>query len=238
MKRLLASVFLALLALEPGGNATIASDAQEASSGFVASLHSPCSLPIEEAVIDALCPPPAREVESSAYHFLKDQLRRGDLHQQLVCSIEATIISAAEVCNAEYARSTRNLIADLMQSTAEAWWELGRLNKADTAFRRTIELRATTEDDHWLAQSLRGWAHLKIELGDSLAAKELIDQHVSIAHQVFDKDPTSTVRKNSLVRALRSQSYIYEIIGLSREAAELIEKAEALEAAFQEGDGD
>ncbi|HIC81366.1 MAG TPA: hypothetical protein EYH07_18845 [Kiloniellaceae bacterium] len=230
MKKLLAFAFVALLAL---GNTSLWAVAKDLSlTGQQPELSGEPfrGLTSEGAVIDRLCPPPFREIDVSAFRFLRDRLGGVDLSAELLSAIEASLLRAAEVCNTQTSERTGLLLAGLLESVAGHRWNHGELLKADSAFQIAFEISHTESVPLLRIGILTSWAHLKVDLGDSWSARELIDLQAQIVEDHFDKKPQSPVRISHLVHALRDQAYLYDVIGLSREAAALNQRAAAMEA--------
>lgn len=230
MKKLLAFAFVALLALGSTSFQAVAKDLSLTGQQTELSGEPLRGLTSEEAVIDRLCPPPLREIDGSAFRFLSDRVRVDDLSAALLSAIEASLLQAVEVCNTQTSERTGLLLAGLLESVAGHRWNHGELLKADSALQIAFEISHTESLPLLSIGILTSWAHLKVDLGDSWSARELIDLQAQVVEDHFDKKPQSPVRTSRLVHALRDQAYLYDVIGLSREAAALNERAAVMEA--------
>jgi tetratricopeptide (TPR) repeat protein len=172
-----------------------------------------------------LCAAPG-ERDADMTQMIKDLLHdKADLD---LCEIDVALVRAQRQCAFTEYGLDNEAYAWLITPLAFRWMKQGNLRRADRLFRESYEIFDRDDfESIGLGHVLRGWALLKLELGETERAKEFADLQLLLERDEYDDEMPSPM---GVVSALEFQAHVLERIGRVEKARAARDEAERLSA--------
>lgn len=180
-----------------------------------------------------ICPLPGSDIRADSFYSLKDEIAAAAGEEMKLRAIERVLQKAETVCGRGRLKQNLAYLANLWADVAKQWHEIKAFSYANGAYQRAYDLRPWEEPVTWRIWLLQNWASMKLDSGDSWGARDLADRQVTLAEDNLRRRIPSSVDKNTMISALRSQEEVYRLIGLAHKADAIRRRADELETALK-----
>ncbi len=181
-----------------------------------------------------LCKDASDEVDGRTFRATRDRLRAGVSDTDALCQIDAALVRSQQDCALAQHPGDVNLITGLMSTLAYNWQQQGNFERADQLYRRAYAMLEKGNGSILGKMGvLQDWGHLKLAIGETQRAKEIAEFRTAVARKNYQTGKSEDFSTRVLIAALEFQVWIFERIGLAREAGAAQQEAEALSAQLE-----